>query len=68
MHFRCSGPGSSPRLAPCGSLAKTTPLLRGRILSVVRYEWSRAKTGRDKSAIDNDDDDSVDPGAYVRYI
>ena len=29
MHFRCSGPGSSPRLAPCGSLAKTTPLFRG---------------------------------------
>jgi len=36
MQFRCSGPGYSPRLAPCGSLAKTTPLLRrGFCLSFV---------------------------------
>jgi hypothetical protein len=47
---------------------ENSSLAQRRILSVVRYEWSRAKTGRDKSAIDNDDDDSVDPGAYVRYI
>ena len=35
-------------------------LAQKRILLVVRYEWSRAKTGRDKSAIDNDDDDGYD--------